>query len=179
MKRTSVLQVLGGASFGLMDGIICALGIIIGVAAATSNTTTVIIAGVIGGVADAFGNSIGFYISHLAERGVQKHEKAKNKVNHKIYTREKALLSGIASFLVTVLTFGVLLIPFVLLPIMIASSVSFAIAIVALAALGAYVAKLSRESAWKTSLWYACLGVAGAVVSYWVGSQLKVIFGTQ
>jgi predicted membrane protein (TIGR00267 family) len=172
-----LLQVLEGASFGLADGVICALGIIMGVAAATSSATTVIIVGVIGGVADAFGNSIGFYISQLAERGVQTYESREHGEKHKIHTVEDTIVSGIASFIVTIVIFGLLLVPYLFLQIVDASIVSFAVGAVILACLGAYVARLSKESIWKTGLWYACIGLVGAVVSYWIGLQLKAVFG--
>ena len=62
---------LEGIAFGLADGLIMSLGLIIGVAEATTDPRLVIIAGVIGGFANAFGNSIGFYMSQSAERGLQ------------------------------------------------------------------------------------------------------------
>ena len=172
-----ILQLLEGASFGLMDGIILCLGIVIGVAAATSSATTVIVAGIIGGVSDAFGNSIGFYVSQLAEKGVQTHETRNKTAKHKIHTHEEVILSGIASFLMTVLAFVVLLGPFFFLSINDAMILSFAMAIVSLALLGVYVARLSKENVWETSAWYAGLGIAGALISYWVGLQLKIVFG--
>ena len=64
-----------GVAFGLTDGIICFLGIIIGVAEATQNVRLVVIAGIVSGIADALGNSIGFFVSQSTERGVQIHHK--------------------------------------------------------------------------------------------------------
>ena len=55
-----------GAAFGLADGIICCLGLIIGVAEATINfpalerRSIILASGILGGLANAFGNSIGF-----------------------------------------------------------------------------------------------------------------------
>ncbi|MCW4019635.1 MAG: VIT1/CCC1 transporter family protein, partial [Candidatus Bathyarchaeota archaeon] len=59
-----------GLAFGLADGIICFLGIIIGVAEATQDVRMVMISGIVGGIADALGNSFGFFISQSTERGV-------------------------------------------------------------------------------------------------------------
>lgn len=53
----------------------------------------------------------------------------------------------------------------------------FVIAVVLLASLGASVARLSGESVWKTGLWYAGLCVAGALVNYCIGLQMKTVFG--
>ncbi|MCW3993915.1 MAG: VIT1/CCC1 transporter family protein [Candidatus Bathyarchaeota archaeon] len=62
---------LEGIAFGLADGLIMCLGLIIGVAEVTSDTRFVIITGIIGGFANAFGNSIGFFMSQSAERAIQ------------------------------------------------------------------------------------------------------------
>jgi VIT1/CCC1 family predicted Fe2+/Mn2+ transporter len=59
---------LEGIAFGLADGLIMCLGLIIGVAEVTFETRLVIITGIIGGFANAFGNSIGFFMSQSAER---------------------------------------------------------------------------------------------------------------
>lgn len=69
-RKTEFGYGLEGASFGLADGIICFLGIILGVAEATKDVKLVIISGIVGGIADAFGNSFGFFISQRTERGV-------------------------------------------------------------------------------------------------------------
>ncbi len=52
-----------------MDGLIAMLGVVIGVAQATGSTNLVLVSGVVAGIANAFGISIGFYGSELAERG--------------------------------------------------------------------------------------------------------------
>jgi len=62
---------LEGIAFGLADSLIMCLGLTIGVAEATSDTQLVIITGIIGGFANAFGNSIGFFMSQSAERALQ------------------------------------------------------------------------------------------------------------
>jgi predicted membrane protein (TIGR00267 family) len=172
MKITEALE---GASFGLTDGVICALGIMVGVAAATSDTTTVLLAGTVGGVADAFGNSIGFYVSQLTERSVQKHD-IKKGARQKAHTYGEAVMSGIASFIMTIAIFGILITPYIFMKVTDATAVSFVIAIVLLMSFGAYVSRLSGESAWKVGLWYSFLGVVGALVSYWIGLQLKTVF---
>jgi len=171
-----LVEALEGASFGLTDGVICALGIVIGVAAATSNTSTVLLAGIIGGIADAFDNSIGFYVSQLTERSVQIHDKKKG-TNQKVHTYHEAVLSGAASFVMTVVIFSLLISPYALMSVADAMITSFVIAIVLLMAFGAYVSRLSNESAWKMALWYSSLGVVGAIVSYGAGLLLKGVLG--
>ena len=50
-----------GIAFGLADGLIMCLGLIIGVAEVTSDTRLVIITGIIGGFANAFGNRLNIF----------------------------------------------------------------------------------------------------------------------
>lgn len=65
-----------GVAFGLADGIICCLGLVIGVAEATVNLpllerrSLILASGILGGLANAFGNSIGFFLSQETERSV-------------------------------------------------------------------------------------------------------------
>lgn len=65
-----------GVAFGLADGIICCLGIVIGVAEATINLpllerrSLILASRILGGL---FGNSIGFFLSQETERSVQIH----------------------------------------------------------------------------------------------------------
>jgi len=167
------LHQLEGAAFGLADGVICALGMLIGVAAATSNPSSVIVVGIVGGVADAFGNSIGFYISQSTERGVQRHEERKGKAV-RVHSRSEVLLNGVMSFVATVFIFALLVLPFVVVPIATAMYVSFVLGIFLLFVFGAYVARISQENWIKLGVEYALLGMVGAFLSWFVGLQLKM-----
>jgi hypothetical protein len=91
---------LEGFAFGMTDGIICFLGIIIGVAQATQDPVMVIIAGIVGGVADAFGNSIGFLISQITEQSIQKHQKENLGQEVRVHTQREVIFSGIFSLYV-------------------------------------------------------------------------------
>ena len=70
-QKFEVHYLMESIAFGLTDGVICFLGIIVGVARATSDRNLVIIASIAGGIADALGNSVGFFISQTTERAVQ------------------------------------------------------------------------------------------------------------
>ena len=59
---------LEGVTFGLADGLIMSLGLIIGVAEATADPGFVVLAGIVGGFANAFGNSIGFFMSAVCRK---------------------------------------------------------------------------------------------------------------
>jgi len=170
------LRQLEGAAFGMADGVICALGMVIGAAAATSDPKPVLLIGLVGGVADAFGNSIGFYISQSAERGVQRHESARGRKVH-VHTKLENILNGAASFIATILIFAVLVAPFVLVQIEAAVWMSCVIGAAMLALMGVYVARLSKENPIAMALEYAFLGLSGAIVSYLVGFWLGGVLG--
>jgi len=162
-----------GAAFGLADGVICILGMIIGVAVATSDLKLILIAAVAGGIADALGNAIGFYMSELSERGSQIHSQ-KHGVNSAIHSLREVLMSGVFSFVATIFVLVVLLAPFLLLDIGKALITSILLSIALLFSLGVYVGKLSEESALRTGIKYIVLGIIGAAISYVIGDVLKI-----
>jgi predicted membrane protein (TIGR00267 family) len=171
-----LLHELEGAAFGLGDGVICALGMLVGAAAATSTPSTVIMVGVVGGIADAFGNAIGFYISQSAERGVQMHMHRKGE-KVRIHSSTETVMNGVMSFISTILIFGILLLPYLFMRILDAVIVSCIIGAILLFLLGVYVGKISGEGQVKIGLIYAILGIAGAFLSYGIGELLGNFMG--
>ncbi len=165
-----------GIAFGLVDGIICLIGLIIGVAEATSNPIIVIISGIIGGLSDAFGNSIGFFISQSTERSVQIHEAKEHGINTRIHSKKEVWMSGVFSFLSTVFVLIILLPPFLFFNINMAIIITFSIGIILSFLLGFYVGKLSKESPYKNGFKYVILTIIGAIVSYLIGDFLKHFF---
>lgn len=164
-------------AFGLTDGVICFLGIIVGVARATSNPTLVIIAGIVGGIADALGNSIGFFISQETERAVQIRE-VEQGTNTGIHSKKEVWMSGIFSFLTTILALILLLSPFTFLSVWPATTLSFSIGTVLSFSLGSYVGKLGKKNSFKSGVKYACITIAGAVISYVIGEVLSIYLRT-
>ena len=163
---------LEGAAFGIADGVICILGLIFGVAIATQNTNLTIIAALAGGVADAFGNSIGFFISQSTERGVQIQRKKGGEETH-IHTKQETILNAVFSFIATIIVLGVLLFPFLIFNIWNALVMTTAIGILILFFLGIFVAKLTGENQIKTAAIFIILGIVGAVIGYFIGSLFK------
>ena len=165
---------LEGFSFGMTDGIICFLGIIIGVAQATRDPTIVIIAGIVGGIADAFGNSIGFFISQLTEQSIQIHQKENLGQEVRIHSQKEIIYSGIFSFIATILALILLIGPyFFISDFNTAMFVTFVFGVIALFLLGIYVAKISRKNMLKMGLLYAIIGITGAIISFVIGSVLN------
>lgn len=162
-----------GIAFGLADGIICFIGLIIGVAEATSDPIIVIISGIISGIADALGNSIGFFISQSTERGVQIHEVKEHGIKTRIHSKKEVWMSGILSFLATIFVLIILLSPFVFLNTNMAIIFTFLIGIFLSFSLGIYVGKISGEKPYKVGLKFVILTIMGAVISYIIGDFLK------
>jgi len=161
-------------AFGLTDGVICFLGIIIGVATATLDSRLVLIASIIGGVADALGNSIGFFVSQSTERAVQMKE-AEAGENHHIHSKKEVKLSGVFSFLATLVALFSLLFPFFFFSVWQATIVSFVIGTALAFLLGMYIGKMGNTSMFKSGLKYSCITIVGAIVSYALGGLLHII----
>ena len=85
----------------MTDGVICFLDIIVGTARATADPRLVIVLGIVGGIADALGNSIGFFVSQATERAVQMRE-AEEGNGTRVHSKREVWLSGIFSFLATI-----------------------------------------------------------------------------
>ncbi|MFH0834714.1 MAG: VIT1/CCC1 transporter family protein [Candidatus Micrarchaeota archaeon] len=173
MKISEVFQ---GAAFGMMDGVILIVGLLIGVSEATADSKIVIVSGLVGGIANAFGNSIGFYTSECAERGEQiRFHKARGKKieDGYVHSHEEVLASSALSFIATITALIFPIAPFFFVSdIRTAMIACVAISGVMLFALGTYIAKLNEECWWKNGLKYALLGFAGAAIAYFIGEFL-------
>jgi len=163
-----------GLAFGLVDGLITMLGVVIGVAQATGNPKLVLVSGLVAGVANAFGNSIGFYGSELAERG--EHMLEGREPSSMTEVRRSSLLSFFTSLGATL----VLMTPFLAF----SQSFAFAMALavvfgaVLLFSLGLLVGRLWRRHPLRYGLIYLVLGVAGAGLSFFVGDLVRTLFSS-
>jgi len=174
-QKFEVHYLMESIAFGLTDGVICFLGIIVGVARATSNPTLVIIASIAGGIADALGNSVGFFISQTTERAVQIYG-VEQGTESRVHSKREVWMSGVFSFLATIVALIFLISPFTFLSIWNATYVSFTIGTVMSFILGSYVGKIGKENPYKSGLKYAIITVAGALIAYIVGEILNIIF---
>lgn len=172
-----LIKGLQGAAFGLVDGVICISGMIIGVAIASADLRIIFISAVAGGLTDALGNSIGMYLSGYSERGAQIHSQ-EHGINETVHSRSEILDSSILSFLTTLLIMVVMLAPFYFLDIAKSIIVCVIISIITLLGLGFYVGKLSGEQPLKTCIKFVGLGIIGIVFSYLIGNVLKVVLLT-
>ena len=158
-----------GLAFGLVDGLVTMLGVVIGVAQATGETRLVIISGLVAGVANAFGNSIGFYGSELAERG--EHMTEGREPSSMTEVRRSSLLSFITSLGATFL----LTLPFLALSQGNAMLAAVVIGTSLLFCLGLVVGRLWRRHPLRYGLMYLGLGVVGAGLSFLVGDLVRAL----
>jgi predicted membrane protein (TIGR00267 family) len=165
---------LEGIAFGLADGLIMCLGLIIGVAEYTSDTKLVIITGIIGGFANAFGNSIGFFMSQTAERALQIQTTEQGSTT-RIHSKREIFTNTLFAFISTIAATLVLLSPFTCLCMNDATTLTFIIGALMAFILGTYVGKISRENPYKTGLKYALLAILGAIVSHYIADCIQFL----
>ncbi len=173
--QTNISYSLEGIAFGLADGLIMSLGLIIGVAEATTDPKFVVIAGVIGGFANAFGNSIGVYMSQSAERGLQIYETNEHGVNVNVHSKREVHVNSALAFLCSVSVSVVLLSPFIFLNITTAVIVAFVLGVLIAFTLGSHVGKISNENRWLCGLRYAIMAFLGAIISHLVADLLTIL----
>ena len=74
MIPTSVKEVIRDFVFGMEDGLVSNLGLVLGVAAGGGNASTIILAGAASMFAGAFSMSAGSYLSSKSQREIYEHE---------------------------------------------------------------------------------------------------------
>lgn len=159
-----------GLAFGLVDGLITMLGVLIGVAQATGgDRRLVIISGLVAGVANAFGNSIGFYGSELAERGEHLSE------GREPASMTEARMSSILSFFTSFAATLIMMVPFLTMSPSMAMVAAVLVGASLLFSLGIVVGRLWRSHPLRYGLIYLVLGVAGAGLSYFMGDLVRAL----
>jgi predicted membrane protein (TIGR00267 family) len=173
-----IKELFQGIAMGLMDGLITMLGIIVGVGIATDDAKLVIISGLVGGISNSFGTSIGFYTSENAERGQQIEFYRKNKGTRKdlqyIHSYSEIIGSAVLSFIAGAFAIVLPLLPFFLLSDVGAGMISsLVISTMLLFALGYYIGKINETNRLRSGLKYLFLGVISSIVAFVVGEVLR------
>ena len=168
-----------GVAMGMMDGLITILGILMGVGVATESPQLVVISGLVGGIANSFGTSVGFYTSEQAERGQQiafYKKKGKNLKQGDMYihTQGEIYLETAFAFSAGVAALIVPIMPFLIgLPVFLAMAASMLISISMLYVLGFYIGKLNHENMVLNGFKYAGIGTLSAIIALLIGELLK------
>jgi len=177
-----IKELFQGIAMGLMDGLITLLGIIVGVGVATDDTKVVIISGLIGGISNSFGTSIGFYTSENAERGQQiefyKKNKGARKNQQYIHSHSEILGSTVLSFMAGALAIILPLFPFFLVSDIVVSMISSVIiSAMLLFVLGYYIGKINETDKLRSGLKYVILGIVSSAVAFILGGVLRSFIG--
>jgi VIT1/CCC1 family predicted Fe2+/Mn2+ transporter len=144
-----------GIAFGIMDGVITALGILMGLSA-FQNRLILFLGVIITGIADAFANAAGMHVSQEAEKLHGKHEVWKTT----LYT-----------FFSTISVFVILATPLLFIQFSQAIFVSWVIGILLLVWLGFFVSE--GKNRLKIISEYVAIGIAISLISFFIANYAK------
>ena len=161
MKKHRISGVQG-ATFGVMDGVVTALAVIMGLSA-TQSPLVMLLGVLVVGVGDALADSFAFHVSEESER---------------MHTQREIRKATLFTFLGTLGGFILIGLPVLFLPLWQAILVSEAIGIVLLAGMGWMVSGMNTQySRPKLILEYVLLGVGVSLVCYWLGGAVAGFVG--
>jgi len=155
-------QWITGVSFGLTSGTITALGMLVGLYAATSSTLAVVAGLVTMAIADGLADAAGLHIVEEAQM-----EKGRTRYNSK-----EIWLTTLVTFLsVTgiILTF---VIPILFFPIDTAVLIAIGWGLLLLVLLNLFIAKIKKEEPVKLIIEHIVLAAFVIIVSNWVGGLI-------
>jgi VIT1/CCC1 family predicted Fe2+/Mn2+ transporter len=160
MRKVSKKGVQGG-TFGVMEGTIMMLGVLLGLSV-TGNRFVVVLGLLTAGIADAFANAASFYVSEESEM---------------IHTRREMWKAARLCFLGTFLTVIAVTIPIVAIKdIGYAIVTSFIVGLIILFFLGKYMAKKTKsKSPAKTIVKYILVGILTAVICFTIGRLIEYL----
>jgi VIT1/CCC1 family predicted Fe2+/Mn2+ transporter len=142
-------HVEGSVAFGVMDGIVTLLGVLIAMFAVNADQQTVLVAAIATAIADSTANAAGYHVS----------EEAGSKKKH-----GAAIRSSIFCFVATFIAIMIPTIPVIFFSFPFSFYFATAIGLIILFALGTYI------ESWKVGLEYLLIGAAAGIFCYIVGS---------
>lgn len=150
-----------GATFGVMEGTIMMLGVLLGLSV-TGNKFIIVLGLLTAGIADALANASSFYVSEESEM---------------IHTKKEIFKAAKLCFLATLVTVLAIALPLIIIKnIRVSVSSSFVVGLVILFLLGRYMArKLKSKKPSKTIIKYMLIGVFTALVCFILGEFIKYI----
>lgn len=152
-----------GVTFGIMDGIITALGVMIGLNTASSSKLIVMVGILATGLADAFANAAGIHVSEETEG---------------IHSAKEVWITTITCFFATFMIVSIILIPFLFLKLTTAVLISEVLGVTLLFILGLGVGKLTSVSGFWLGIEYSAIGAVVSLICYFLGEiSSKLISG--
>jgi len=168
-------QVSGVAShlrdiiLGGQDGIVNVLGLVLGVASATNDPKIVIIAGLASTFAESISMGAVAYTSSEAEADFYKSQKRKKLFSNS--PLNSAIVVLLASFIGSVIP----IIPFFLVPVKTAMVAALISCSVVLFITGAFKARLTVGTWWRSGLQMTLIGIISAIAGYLIGHFLGIL----
>jgi VIT1/CCC1 family predicted Fe2+/Mn2+ transporter len=159
MVRHYSHQMLIAASFGITSGTITALGMIVGLYAATSSRLAVASGIVVMAIADGLADAMGM---HTVEEAEFEHGNAKHDAKELRLTTIYTFLS-VCGF---ILTFAI---PVILFPLGIAVAIDIAWGLGLLVFLSYYIAKIRKDNPMTTVMEHVLSAIFVIIVSYLIG----------
>ena len=157
-------QLITGVSFGLTSGVITALGMMVGLYAATSSKLAVVAGIVVMAIADGLADAAGLHMAEEieVEKGIVKH------------THKEVCLTTLFTFLSvtgSILTFAI---PLLIFPLKTAVFVAIGWGMLLLILLNFYTAKIKKESPIKLISEHILLALFVIAISCWVGNLIAM-----
>ena len=148
-------EVVEALAFGITDGVITVLAILIGVFAAGESQFVIAAAALAGGLGDAFANAAGTHVSEDIWRSKKK---------------KFIWASTSVAFVSTVVVVIIQVLPIIFLPLQLGIAVSILIGIVILIIMGS-----AFEKAPKTIFKYILLGILAAIFAFAIGKIIRLL----
>jgi len=143
-----------GVIFGLFGSIIASFGVALGVSVLTPDRWTILVSGLIVGIASSFANSFGPLVSRT------------RLISGQTYSRID-LIQATGSLILTFIVIGLPLIPYLLMAdLAIARTISVMTGLVLLFIFGVHRAQLENESPLSYAFAMTLIGAAGATICY-------------
>lgn len=157
-------QLITGISFGLTSGVITALGMMVGLYAATSSKLAVVAGIIVMAIADGLADAAGLHMAEEieVEKGIVKH------------THKEVCLTTLFTFLSvagSILTFAI---PLLIFPLKTAVFVAIGWGMLLLILVNFYTAKIKKESPIKLISEHVLLALFVIAISCWVGNLIAM-----
>jgi vacuolar iron transporter family protein len=157
--------------FGMSDGVVSNLALVMGIVGANGGPTAVVVAGVAGLLAGALSMGVGEYVSVASQREILSGGVDEAVPDEAVGSPLRAGLASLGAF---ALGAAVPLLPFLLGTGIAAAWTAVLLAAMVLYVLGASVSLLTGRSAWRSGGRQLVLGLAAAAITFLIGQLLGI-----
>jgi VIT1/CCC1 family predicted Fe2+/Mn2+ transporter len=154
LKKPEGINKQQGIAFGTMDGVVNILGVLLSLSIATDSRVAVIAGVLAAGLANAFANSSGFYVSEETEG---------------LYTEKEIIVATIIAFVSSFGSAILVLLPIFLINLVAGLWLSFIIGIILLFIVGYFFSHVDKKRAVKIGLKYVAIGIIVSAAGFALG----------